>query len=99
MDPVQLSTQEAAGNVQIKTFAFNFQSFFDTTQLGQALLAQPQNEPIVPSTLTSVASPGFGVGLHPDSQCPAALRFKSNAGVSDSQVAVLTPGQIITPPG
>lgn len=99
MDPVQQAIQEAAGNVQLKSFIFPFQSFFDTTQLGQALTVQPTNESIIPSTLTPVASPGFGVGLHPDSQCPVAVRFKSNAGVGDSQVTVLTPGQIVTPHG
>ena len=98
-DDVLISTQEAQGNVQVKIFNFAWQSFFDSTQLGQAIAVQPQNELIVPSTLTTVPTPGFGLGLHPDSQVPVAVRFKSSAGVSDSQVMVLTPGQIVYPQG
>ena len=96
-DAVALATQEAAGNIQIKNFDFAWQSFFDSTQLGQAIAVQPPNEPIVPSTRVTVPTPGFGVGLHPDSQVPVAIKFKSNAGVSDSQVVVLVPGQIVYP--
>jgi hypothetical protein len=96
---VSLATQEAAGNIQVKIFDFPWQSFFDTTQLGQAIAVQPQNEPIVPSTKVAVPTPGFGLGLHPDSQVPVAVKFKSSAGVSDSQVTVLTPGQIVYPHG
>jgi hypothetical protein len=90
---------EAAGNVQIKIFDFPFQSFFDSTQLAQALAVQPQNEPIVPLTKVSVPTAGFGLGLHPDSGCPIAVKFKSSAGVSDSQVMTLVPGQIVYPHG
>jgi hypothetical protein len=96
---IQAAIQQAAGNVQIKTFDFPWQSFFDTTQLGQALAVQPQNELIVPDTIQSVATMGFGVGLHPDSQTPVALKFKGGAGVTDSQVIVLVPGQIVYPHG
>lgn len=96
---VRLAIQEAAGNVQIKIFNFAFQSFFDTTQLEQAILVQPQNEPIVPSTLVSVPTSGFGLGLHPDSQTPVAVKFKSGPGVSDSQAQILVPGQIVYPHG
>ena len=85
-DAVQLATQEAAGNIQVKIFDFPWQSFFDDTQLGQAISVQPQNEPIVPSTRVAVPTPGFGVGLHPDSQVPLAVKFKGSSGVSDSQV-------------
>ena len=99
LSPVQLATQEAAGNVQIKTFLFPFQSFFDSTQLGQAIAVQPPNELIVPSTVQVVPTPGFGLGLHPDSACPVAVKFKSNAGVTDSQTITLTPGQIVFPHG
>jgi len=98
-DAVSLATQEAAGNIQIKNFDFPWQSFFDTTQLGQALAVQPPNEAIVPDTRVTVPTPGFGVGLHPDSQVPLAVKFKSGSGVSDSQVVVLVPGQIAYPHG
>ncbi len=96
-DQVRIATQEAAGNVQVKTFRFPWQSFFDNTQLQQALSVQPQNAAIVPSTLNSLSIGGFGVGLHPDSECPMAVRFKANAGVPDSQTMVLVPGQIVYP--
>jgi hypothetical protein len=99
MDAVQLAIQEAAGNVQVKTFNFPWQSFFDTTQLGQALATQSSTEVIVGSTSVPIASAGFWVGLHPDSQCPVAVRFKANAGVADSQGVILVPGQIVKPHG
>jgi hypothetical protein len=98
-DAVSLATQEAAGNIQIKNFDFPWQSFFDDTQLGQAIAVQPPNEAIVPDTRVTVPTPGFGVGLHPDSQVPVAVKFKSGSGVSDSQVVVLVPGQIAYPHG
>lgn len=96
---VNQAIAEAAGNVQIKNFYFPFQSFFDDTQLSQALAVQPQNQAIVPGTLSRVQAPGFGLGLHPDSQCPVAIQFKSNPGVSDSAPIILTPGQIVYPHG
>jgi hypothetical protein len=96
---VDAAIQEAAGNCQVKTFSFPFQSFFDSTQLGQALATQPTNAPIVPSTLQRITAPGFGLGLHPDSQAPIAVTFKSNVGVSDSPTIILTPGQIVYPHG
>lgn len=100
MDPlVQSAIAEAAGNVQVKTINFPWQSFFDNTQLGQALATQSSSEVIVSSTLTSIPAPGFWVGLHPDSQCPVAVKFKASAGVSDSQGVVLVPGQIVMPHG
>lgn len=98
-DQVRLATQEAAGNIQIKTFNFAWQSFFNSTQLGQALAVQPTNSDIVPSTLQTVACGGFGLGLHPDSQTPVAVKFKANAGIPDSQTMVLSPGQIVYPHG
>jgi hypothetical protein len=96
---VQDAIQAAAGNVQVKTFSFPWQSFFDSTQLGQALAIQSSNDPIVALTSQSVPSPGFWVGLHPDSQVPVAIRFKSGAGVTDSSPMTLVPGQVVTPHG
>jgi len=94
---VKTAIQEAAGNVQIKTFDFPWQSYFDTTALGQAIAVQSPNSDIVIPTEVPIA--GFGLGLHPDSQCPIAVKFKSNAGVPDSQTMVLAPGQIVYPHG
>jgi len=89
----------AAGNIQIKSFFFPFQSYFDNTAGVQAIGVQPVGEPIVPSTVQIVPVSGYGIGLHPDSECPVAVRFKSGAGVTDSQVLVLTPGHIVFPNG
>lgn len=97
--PVEEAIQAAAGNVQIKTFDFPWQSFFDSTQLGQALAVQSPNDLIVADTLNTIPTPGFWAGLHPDSQVPVAVKFKSSAGVNDSQVMILTPGQIVKPHG
>lgn len=96
---IQQSIQQAAGNVQVKNFNFPWQSFFDTTQLGQALAVQSPGDLIVAATVQDVPTPGFWVGLHPDSQVPVAVKFKSSAGVNDSQVMIITPGQIVKPHG
>lgn len=98
-DQVRLAVQEAAGNIQTQNYDFPYQSFFDTTQLGQAIAVQPQNASIVPSTRADVSSSGFGIGLHPDSQTPVAVKFKAGAGVADSQTMVVSPGQIVYPHG
>lgn len=98
-EQVSTATREVAGNIQIKTFNFPYQSFFNDTQLQQAILPQPVNSDIVPSTLETIACGGFGVGLHPDSQTPVAIKFKANAGIPDSQTMVLSPGQIVYPHG
>ena len=96
---IQSAIQEAAGNVQIKNLDFPWQSFFDTTQLGQALAVQSPGDLIVADTLADVPTAGFWVGLHPDSQVPVAVKFKGGQGVNDSQVMIITPGQIVKPHG
>lgn len=85
------------GSTLVKNADFSFQSFFDTTQLGQALLVQPPNELIVPKTSLSVPVPCYGAALHPDSQVPVAVKFKANLGSEESTTYFLTPGQVIHP--
>src|SRR5258708_494988 len=88
---------------------FLYQSFFDQTQLQNAMLQQANNQPIAPqlaanqitTTIAYQNGPidsqlkGYGVGLHPSSQSPVAVQF---VGAS-ADVYVLKPGQIIRPTG
>jgi len=100
IDPtVQQAIKEAAGNVQVNTLIFPYQSFLDDTQLGQAIAVQSPSDPIVASTKTTISSAGFGLGLHPDSQCPVAVQFKASAAIQAAQPMILTPGQIVFPHG
>lgn len=79
---------------------FQFQSYFDSNLLQNALLNQPQNEPIVPSTRSPVVQlSGYGVGLHPSSQAPIAITFDTGAQQGASQALRLTPGQMVRPYG
>lgn len=78
---------------------FTFQSYFDSTLLQNAILAQPPNELIVPSTKTKSQVSGYGLGLHPSSECPVAVRFQTGAQQGASQVYHLKPGQVIRPHG
>jgi hypothetical protein len=84
---VKDATREAAGNVQIKVFDFPWQSYFNDAALGQAIAVQSPNSDIVLPDEVPIS--GFGVGLHPDSQVPMAVKFKSNAGIPDSQTMIL----------
>lgn len=77
---------------------FTLQSYFDTTLLENALLTQPQGSLIVPSTLKESQLNGYAIGLHPSSQTPVAINFRTGAGSSSAPV-VLRPGQIVTPMG
>lgn len=78
---------------------FNFQSYLDTTLLQRAILSQPSGDQIVPSTLTSSDLSGWGVGLHPSSETPVAIRFKTGAQQGASAVYHLKPGQTLWPQG
>jgi len=79
---------------------FLFQSYFDTTLLQKAILAQASNEPIVQSTLSNAQQvSGYGVALHPSSECPVAIQFFSGSQQGGSQVYRLKPGQVIRPFG
>lgn len=78
-------------NVLVKTFAL--QSFFDNTQLRQALLAQALNSPIVSADSTRQVK-GKLLGLHPSSQTPVAVRLKAGGRQGGDNSVVLTPGQV-----
>lgn len=78
---------------------FAYQSYFDDTLLQRAILAQPPNQPIVPSTLQSLDQAGYAIGLHPSSQTPVAIQFKSGAQGGQSTTMILKPGELLRPHG
>jgi len=71
---------------------FNYQSYFDTTKLSGAVNGHAPGQLIVPSTMKAEQIYGFAVGLHPSSDTPVAIQFKS-------QTYLLKPGQVIKPYG
>lgn len=77
---------------------FLFQSYFDSTLLGKAILEQNPNEAIVKSTLGQSQASGYALGLHPSSQTPVAVQFMQG-GMPGSGTYILKPGQIIRPFG
>lgn len=86
---------------------FAMQSYHSTTLLEKAILVQNSNYGIVNTPNTSAVnvsiedSPqvrGKGVGLHPDCQCPVAIRFASKDS-RDSKAIILAPGQVVFPFG
>lgn len=78
---------------------FAYQSYFDTTLGAAALLRQPPNEQIVPSTLAKADVAGYAVGLHPSSQTPVAVRFLGGEQQGSSATFRLKPGQVLRPFG
>lgn len=76
-----------------KTFAT--QSYFDSTKQQKAIMAQPPNSPIVPSTIQHAQVNCYGVALHPLSETPVAVQFTGGA----SGVYVLKPGETLKPRG
>lgn len=78
---------------------FTPQSYFDNTLLQQAILAQPPNEAIVASTAKEENADGYSVGLHPSSETPIAIKFKTGGQQGQSSVYTLKPGQTLTPQG
>jgi len=78
---------------------YPFQSFYDSTQLQNAILSAPSNSPIIKATEAESQLKGYAVGLHPSSQTPLAVRFKSGDRVSASATYMLKPGQVIRPSG
>ncbi len=77
---------------------FTFQSYHDSTLLEKAILSQPKNVTIVPSTVKVDQTPGYAIGLAPYSQTPVAIEFLTGTK-SGSATLVLKPGQIIRPQG
>lgn len=87
------------GNAYLIPKRFPFQSYFHDTYAEKALLEQPPGQQIVPSTLDTAEIPGDTIGLHPDSECPVAVRFRFDTRERkvSSGVLILTPGMIVTP--
>lgn len=78
---------------------FEYQSYFDDTELERALLVQNSNEPIVQSTFQEEQIPGYAIGLHPSSQTCVAIQFKVGGQHTSSMPIILRPGQIVRPHG
>lgn len=78
---------------------FEFQSYFDSTLLQNAILEQNPNEPIVASTLLKSQLQGYAVGLHPSSQTPVAIQFDVAGQGGSSNTYTLKPGQVLRPTG
>lgn len=85
--------------VQQISKVFRFQSYFDSTLLERAILAQKRNEPIVQSTFEEVQIPGYAIGLAPWSQTVVAMQFKVGGQATSSQPVILKPGQVVRPHG
>lgn len=82
---------------------FALQSYFDATPetltpQGQAVLVQPKNEAIVPSTFRATQQSGYALGLAPWSEAPVAVEFILGP-TGKASTLVLKPGQIIHPTG
>lgn len=78
---------------------FTYQSYFDDTLLQRAILAQPPSDAIVPSTLKSIDLAGYSLGLHPSSETPVTVRFRTGQQQGASSPYRLKPGQVIRPYG
>jgi len=80
---------------------FPYQSYFSTSLGAQAILPQPANNPIVPSTQPDrpVQVAGYALGLHPSSETPVAVQFFTGAQQGASATYRLKPGEIIRPHG
>jgi len=84
-------------------FEFTFQSLIEPlgalTDLSYAILPQPVNQPIVPSTKKSRQTSGYALALSADSECPVAVVFKSGGARLTSTPVIITPGEIVRPHG
>lgn len=78
---------------------FGYQSYFDFTLAERAILRQPPNEAIVPSTRENSDLGGYAIGLHPSSETPIAVRFRSGQQQGSSTTYRLKPGQVLRPFG
>jgi hypothetical protein len=72
--------------------SYNFQSYFDSALLHNALQLQSPGDPIVASTKQQAQSGGVGVGVHPMSDVPVSFRFRG--GTADSAALIVAPGQV-----
>lgn len=78
---------------------FLLQSYLNSTDYEKGILRQNQNELIVQSTIDSPDITGYGLGLHPSSETPVAVRLKGtkSSGPGASSVITLKPGEIFRP--
>lgn len=78
---------------------FQYQSYFDSTAYEKAILPQFPNQPIVASTQVSSDVAGHAIALHPSSETPVAIQFKSAKGDGSgaSATVVLKPGEVLRP--
>lgn len=82
---------ESAGVVAVPN-KFAFQSFYSSTLIERAILAQNIAEPIVPSTINVENTAGYGVALYPSSESPIAVQLLLGGGKSGSSTIILKPG-------
>lgn len=94
-------SSEIASIVHIPDF-FPFQSYFNaaaegTTPPSSAVLVQPSDDPIIPSTLRKrTGQSGYMLGLAPWSEAPVAVAFDLGPAGKASPI-ILKPGQVIAP--
>lgn len=76
-----------------------FQSYYDSALLENALLSQPQGEGIVQIGSEEVQLKCWAAAVHPDSQTPLAVQFRSSESGGGSCVFLVRPGEVIHPAG
>jgi hypothetical protein len=81
------------------TANYPYQSYFDSTLLQNAILRQAPNEQIVGTTKETSTLSGYALGLHPSSETPIAVQFKSGEQQGGSAVFRIKPGEVIRPYG
>jgi len=99
---VSITGEQNAPALEV-TEIFPYQSYFDDTLLERALLPQAPNEGIVDSEnitpFKKIDLSGYAVGLHPSSETPVAIRFKTGAQQGASPIFRLKPGEVLRPHG
>lgn len=96
---VEGSLDQPVGPAMSRIRSFLYQSYFSNGLGPNAILAQPTNSSgFVISTVVEEQIQGYGIALHPDSECPVAIQFRGGSG-GDSGTFLLKPGQVIRPSG
>ncbi|MFA6118122.1 MAG: hypothetical protein WC729_29315 [Sphingomonas sp.] len=78
---------------------FDYQSWFNTTNLAKAIAVQAAGQIIASTTKRSEDLAGYGVGLDPMSETPVALEFKGTSSKLGTSPVILKPGQVLFPFG
>jgi hypothetical protein len=99
--PIQQTIQHGSHSAPLQIIKeFVYQSYFDSTLLGTAILEAPGGQPIIPSTLATENIAGYAFGLHPASETPVAVQFLlGGANPAGAQPLIVNPGQIVRPFG